>query len=65
MATPQLTIVVKKSKRTGLIYWVMTGTNSEKMAHSEGIENMTYFRSLMKRFAKMGFIIINTTKAKL
>lgn len=65
MPTPQLTIVVKKSRRTGLIYWTMTGLNSEKMGHGEGIENMTYFRALMKRFAKMGFIIINTTKTKL
>lgn len=58
MATPQIYITVKKSKRTGLLYWVMTGGNGEKMAHSEGIENRTYLKNLLKRFEAMGFKII-------
>lgn len=58
-------IVIKQSKATGLIYWVMTGLNGEKMAHSEGIENMTYFRSLMKWFRSLGLEIENTTKHKI
>lgn len=54
----QLFIEVKKSRRTGLYFWVMKGANGEKMAHSEGIENRTYLKNLMKRFEKMGFIIV-------
>lgn len=54
----QLYIKVKVSKKTGLLYWVMVGDNGEKMGHSEGIENKTYFKNLMKRFESMGFIII-------
>ena len=57
MATPQLYIRVKRSKKTGLLYWVMMGANFEKMSHSEGYENKTFVRSLMKRFEAMGFII--------
>ena len=58
----KLYIKIKKSKKTGLLYWTMTGGNGEKMAHSEGIENKTYLKALMKRFEAMGFIIINTLK---
>lgn len=58
MKTPQIYIQPKVSRKTGLLYWVMTGTNGEKMGHSEGIENKTYFKSLMARFEKMGFKIL-------
>lgn len=58
MAQKQLFIQPKKSKRTGLLYWVMMGANGEKMAHSEGIENKTYFKQLMARFETMGFKIL-------
>lgn len=50
-------IKIKTSKKTGLKFWTMYGSNGEKMAHSEGIENKTYLKNLMKRFAAMGFII--------
>jgi len=53
----ELTIKVKKSKRTGLLFWVMIGANGEKMAHSEGIENKSYLSNLLKRFEAMGFKI--------
>lgn len=58
----QLVIEQKVSKKTGLWYWVMRGENGEKMGHSEGIENRTYFKQLMKRFEAMGFIIKPMTK---
>jgi O-glycosyl hydrolase len=54
----QLYIQIRKSKKTGLLYWVMLGANNEKLAHSEGIENKTYLKSLMARFEKMGFKIL-------
>jgi hypothetical protein len=53
----ELTIKVKKSKKTGLLYWVMVGNNGERMAHSEGIENTSYLSNLLKRFEAMGFKI--------
>lgn len=57
--TPKIYIKKKRSKKTGKLYWTMTGGNGEKMGHSQGIENATYFKNLMKRFAAMGFIIID------
>jgi uncharacterized protein YegP (UPF0339 family) len=53
----QFSIEVKRSRTTGNWFWVMKGANGEKMAHSEGIENRTYLKALLKRFEKMGFII--------
>jgi len=53
----KLYIIVKKSRKTGLIYWVMTGANGEKMSHSEGYDNRAFVKKLMKRFELMGFVI--------
>jgi len=50
-------IQVKKSKKTGQFYWVMKGRNGEKMAHSESIQNRTYFKKLMEDFKSIGFEI--------
>jgi len=57
MATPQLYIRVKRSKKTGRIYWTMHGANFEKMSTGEGYDNVSFVRRLMKRFEAMGFII--------
>lgn len=50
-------IEVKKSRKTGQWYWRMMGSNGKKMAHSETIENRTYFKELMKDFESIGFVI--------
>lgn len=43
----------------------MTGKNGERMAVGEGYDNLSFVRGLMKRFAKMGFKIVNQTNIKI
>lgn len=65
MPTPKLYIYLKPSKRPKHYRYVMYGDNTEHMMESELIENITYLKKLMKRFAAMGFIIVNKTKLKI
>lgn len=62
MPTPKLYIHLTPSRREKHYRYKMIGKNGELMMYSELIENTTYLKSLMKRFAAMGFVIVNKTK---
>lgn len=60
----KITIVFKKSKRTGKWYWRMKGNNNEKMGNSPPMKSLQWAKELASDFAKRGYKVIWELKLK-